>query len=141
MQSYSPEEIRARFDTCWEIDEIAELMEKAGLKSATVIDALDAPTDKHIDIIWLVCIMEPSVAGKFADRCSEDVCTHSIYKEDVKEYAEEAKKASPYDAACFVADVVELAAEHFFFLSGILTVDTLEKYRGWLKEEVLRAIS
>ncbi len=73
MNKYTPEQLKYELGACWEVDEIADLMAACGLEAADALDVLDAPTDKHEDVIWMACRMvRPEARKRFAERCAED---------------------------------------------------------------------
>ncbi len=116
MNKYTPEQLKYELGACWEVDEIADLMAACGLEAADALDVLDAPTDKHEDVIWMACRMMPSVCAAFARRCAEDAGTNAAS-------ASATNAAYTYAAASASAYATRYAA-------------ALRKYRGWLREEL-----
>ncbi len=151
LNKYTPEQLKRELGACWEVDEIADLMAACGLEAADALDVLDAPTNKHEDVIWMACRMMPSVCAAFARRCAEDAGTNAASASASATNADDANTANAaHFAAHFAANAAHFAANAaanaaraasasnaaYTYAAATARVLALRKYRGWLREEI-----
>lgn len=151
MKSYTLPDIM-EFRPCWRDaeDRIAALMRKHSKTSITAIDVLDCPDVFSADAIWLVCQMSPDAFKKFAQRCADDAAETVLAartaagREEARLDAHDAADAActacvDSNSACYIYSAVDCAADAHWSATGRRGARdyALDKYRAWLKDEVL----